>query len=378
MKTLTFDKRSILVVGLVAVLVGLLITPAVLAAPPAGIDPNYPIQLSAVPDQAVVRNGELGAGEEVWYAATVTDAAGQYTDVDQVPLDLTLVITPIDGNTIRQFRMEIFPNSYAEHWSHGHIFVEGADTGEGEFHSVPFGMGSLVDSEGNPRLDTLTWNGRVNDKETVLVRIANANESAVDYALYTDDIVDAEVGQNVYTFAREPEQVEGAKSALLRRSETVDLYLNTQELIPGNVYTVWWVIFNNPDGCSAPCGEDDVFILDDEGNVLGPNEEGREAAAISVLWATGVEVGNDGVGNFQATLEEGSLPGQILFGGGLMDGKAQEAEIHNVVRDHGPADPVILDAQAYTFGGGCNNAPPGTGAPGSYTCADVQFAVHLP
>jgi hypothetical protein len=163
MKTLTFDKRSILVVGLVAVLVGLLITPAVLAAPPAGIDPNYPIQLSD--------------------AATVTDAAGQYTDVDQVPLDLTLVITPIDGNTIRQFRMEIFPNSYAEHWSHGHIFVEGADTGEGEFHSVPFGMGSLVDSEGNPRLDTLTWNGRVNDKETVLVRIANANESAVDYAL---------------------------------------------------------------------------------------------------------------------------------------------------------------------------------------------------
>jgi hypothetical protein len=24
-------------------------------------------------------------------------------------------------------------------------------------------------------------------------------------------------------------------------------------------YTIWWIIFNNPKGCSDPCGEDDVF-----------------------------------------------------------------------------------------------------------------------
>jgi hypothetical protein len=212
MKTLSIDKRSVLGIGLVTVLVGVLLAPTVLAAPPAGSDPNNPFALGVAPDETVVRTGELEAGEEVWYAITVTDAAGLYTDavdgdnrVDKPPLDLTLAVTPVDGNTIQKIRMELFPASYADHWSHGHIFVEGADTDDEEFHSFPFGMGTMVDravenftlgnADGDPRLGTLVWSGNVSDKETVLVRVANENGSAVDYALYTDNIVDNELGE---------------------------------------------------------------------------------------------------------------------------------------------------------------------------------------
>jgi hypothetical protein len=216
MKTLSIDKRSVLGIGLVTVLVGVLLAPTVLAAPPAGADPNNPFALRVAPDETVVRTGELEAGEEVWYAITVTDAAGLYTDgvdgdnrVDKPPLELTLAATPVDGNTVQKIRMELFPASYANHWSHGHIFVEGADTDHEEFHSFPFGMGTIVDradesfalgnADGDPRLGTLVWAGNVNDKETVLVRVANENGSAVDYALYTDNIVDNELGETQTT-----------------------------------------------------------------------------------------------------------------------------------------------------------------------------------
>jgi len=218
MKILAIDKRSILGIGLVAVLLGVLLAPTVLAAPPAGSDPNNPFTLAVAPDETVVRSGELGAGEEVWYAITVTDAAGLYAsdgadvdddDISQPPLDLTLQVLPVDGNTIQNIRMEVFPASYADHWSHGHMFVEGADTDDDEFHAFPFGMGTMVDradedfalgnADGDPRLGTLIWGGRVNDKDTVLVRVANENGSDVDYRLYTDNIIDNELGETQTT-----------------------------------------------------------------------------------------------------------------------------------------------------------------------------------
>jgi hypothetical protein len=49
---------------------------------------------------------------------------------------------------------------------------------------------------------------------------------------------------------------------------------------------------------------------------------------------------------------------------------AKRAEIHLVVRSHGPAsaDPAVLQQQLTTFNGGC---PPNT-------CMNVQAAPHLP
>jgi hypothetical protein len=70
----------------------------------------------------------------------------------------------------------------------------------------------------------------------------------------------------------------------------------------------------------------------------------------------------------------------MLFDGeqafGLMD--ARKAEIHFVIRSHGPLIPGIIHEQISTFNAGCGGFPPELGTPGPNTCEDLQFAVHLP
>ncbi len=61
---------------------------------------------------------------------------------------------------------------------------------------------------------------------------------------------------------------------------------------------------------------------------------------------------------------------EALFGGGLQ--KPMSAEIHFVVRTHGPAIPGKVDSMLYTVNGGCEGAFPNP------PCSDVQFAVFKP
>jgi hypothetical protein len=134
--------------------------------------------------------------------------------------------------------------------------------------------------------------------------------------------------------------VNGSSAKLTRGESVIWMRVNTTQL-PAGAYTNWWVIFNNPAACSGGCGPDDFA---------------NEAVKGSVLFATGGIVGPDGVGHFEAHLEEGVLPvgdGKVFFGPGLLD--AQHAEIHYVVRYHGPVstNPVILQKQIGTSFGGC-------------------------
>jgi hypothetical protein len=132
-------------------------------------------------------------------------------------------------------------------------------------------------------------------------------------------------------------------------------------------YTVWWIVFNNPANCSdGACGEDDIFIFDEDGNIIGPNVPGREAAEISVLWAAGNVVGVAGNAGFAGHLQEGKIKGDINFGPGLTN--VDGAEIHLVVRTHGPAIPGRVKEQISTFLGGCD----------VNVCDDVQFALPAP
>ena len=65
---------------------------------------------------------------------------------------------------------------------------------------------------------------------------------------------------------------------------------------------------------------------------------------------------------------------------GLMD--AYKAEIHFVVRDHGPYISGMKREMTSTFNGGCElgelPADPRLGKVGPITCVDVHFAVHKP
>jgi len=145
-------------------------------------------------------------------------------------------------------------------------------------------------------------------------------------------------------------------SQLVRTPNGVSMNLQTTELDAGAAYTVWWIIFNNPEYCqSTPCGPGDLL----------PNG-GDPMVDSSVVWATGHVIGGTGAATFAAHLQVDKPKGQVLFGNGLQN--AQGAEIHLVVRSHGQPIPGQVDEQISTFEGGCD----------VNVCEDQQFTIHLP
>jgi len=145
--------------------------------------------------------------------------------------------------------------------------------------------------------------------------------------------------------------VDDASSKLVRTKKTITMTIHTNSLLPGGAYTNWWVLFNRPSACAAnPCSLGDL---------------GTPAVGASVVFATGHVVGGNGVGNFAAYITEGDTSG-ALFGPGLLD--ARGAEVHWIVRSHGPAIPALIHEQISTVGGACS----------INFCDDEQFSIHLP
>jgi hypothetical protein len=179
----------------------------------------------------------------------------------------------------------------------------------------------------------------------------------------------------VHRFA-DMSEVAGGFAHLTRFENGVTMAVSTNDLVEGDVYTVWWVIFNAPENCSdGVCNVDDVLIVqdgivprDEDGNRL-MNMEGIAAANVSIQHAAG-GYAEDGTLHTSASLGIGDVPG-IIIGPGLLD--AQNAEIHLVIRTHGPAtgDSGIFADQISTFGGGCEPMD-------ALPCDDVQFAVFTP
>ncbi|MGH2946259.1 MAG: hypothetical protein ACRDPC_08380 [Solirubrobacteraceae bacterium] len=97
-------------------------------------------------------------------------------------------------------------------------------------------------------------------------------------------------------------------------------------------------------GSPFRCAEADLFNPD---------------VAASVQHAGGHVVGADGRYTVGSYPSEGSTAG-CAFGdflcAGLID--AREADVHLVVRTHGPALPAFLPRQFKTFAGACANEPP--------------------
>jgi len=158
---------------------------------------------------------------------------------------------------------------------------------------------------------------------------------------------------NVYRFA-DGSQVAGASSIVATSETGARMTLQTSDLTAGDAYTVWWIIFNEPENCShgepgseARCGPGDL-----------PPYGGDDSAVTSIVYAAGHIVGGSGVATFSGHLSAGDTDG-ALFGPGLIN--PTTAEIHLVVRDHGPAqDP---NQQIHTFGA-CN------------PCTNLQVSPH--
>ena len=176
----------------------------------------------------------------------------------------------------------------------------------------------------------------------------------------------------VYWFPGTPlegQQIDGASATVLIREDGASATFKTSGVAPGSTVTLWWVVFNNPELCTqgtAPyrCGVPDLIAMG-----------GDEAIGGTMVYGGGVVVGEDGTVDFRVYLPANDDSKVALGGAGLVN--TEGAEIHLVLRDHGPLIAELASEQLGTFGGGCNNMPEGTGTPGPYACADIQFAVPV-
>lgn len=176
----------------------------------------------------------------------------------------------------------------------------------------------------------------------------------------------------VYTFAN---MEEVGASNLVRSSDQLGVKIHTTGLIHHQAITLWWVIFNNPEECSeGACGEPDLF---------------NPAVEPSCIYADGDIVGGNGHSRFHDRLKVGDrrdscidffvdadpeLEGEDY---GLLN--PEGAEVHFVIRSHGPLIPGMVPEMRSTFAGGCEyNLDPGVTPENPGECSDLQFAIHFP
>ena len=156
---------------------------------------------------------------------------------------------------------------------------------------------------------------------------------------------------------------------------------NSEGSAEGLAVTLWLIIFNNPGACAtSPCSESDL---------------GNPAVMPDAVYGAGNIVDDSEEASFGFHLKAGDNSGSIadLFGLPTDDGEPwglidpRGAEVHYVLRLHGPMIPLEMPAQIKTYGGGCVDfAPYGYLPPANESelklgwgeCQDVQAALNLP
>ena len=161
-------------------------------------------------------------------------------------------------------------------------------------------------------------------------------------------------------------------STLVRKNDEISINFETHGLTPGYAYTLWWVVWNKPENCtvSGACTGGDLAL--------------SEEVEVELLYAAGSVADNSGKVNYTAKLREHevseSINTSIGFSefGGLQN--ASTAEIHMVLRSHGPAIPGMEDVQITEFKGGCTTAFPGFSEIPDETgeCGNIQASIHIP
>lgn len=158
-------------------------------------------------------------------------------------------------------------------------------------------------------------------------------------------------------------------SLIVRNPGGVTASLSAYSGVPsGEAVTMWFIVFNNPEGCISFTEEEpDVTFCGEEDALFNPIP-----ANVAVLYGTGHIVGSGGQVHLSGSLQEGNNTGAETFGGfypsdNLED--AEVAEIHLIVRGHGPANHSgkVRD-QIRTGQFECG--PP--------VCEDFLFSVHTP
>ncbi len=141
-------------------------------------------------------------------------------------------------------------------------------------------------------------------------------------------------------------EIQGTSSTIHRNKKGITVNFKTDGLIPGNAYTLWFVVF---------------------GDAPGPPSSTNAAGHI---------VGGSGKGNFSGHISVGDI-----FDNMKVFNNPLTAEVHMALRTHGPAQPGMIPEQIQTINGGCTSGYPS--GPFLYPdsdvvgyCANIQVAMH--
>lgn len=166
--------------------------------------------------------------------------------------------------------------------------------------------------------------------------------------------------------------VQGAAAEIVRHDDRVEFTLTTTEL-QRHAYTVWLIVYNFPQACTDPDTENGRDFRCGQGDML------NLAAGFSIMYGAGheVAVSQDRFDTFTGSRDRLD-PDGVLVGPGLVDPRG--AEIHLIVRDHGPCPESGCGNRTTTADGGCSNPHfggilwPIFGDPGDgdYECKEVQ------
>ena len=181
-----------------------------------------------------------------------------------------------------------------------------------------------------------------------------------------------------------PVQVEGADARLVRTDAGVSYNLRTTGLEKGHATSIWWVIFNNPDECVGPCGVPDLFnpaveasVQSGGGNMVGGSGNSAYADHLRIGETTNPHpfIHEDSEGRDEYAPMDPPIPPPVANHGLL---NPRGAEIHLVLRTHGPAIPGMNHVMFNSYEVGCSPATSFGAGEGTNDCADVQFTIFLP
>lgn len=160
--------------------------PAERALSPAELYPSvYPNRPLVLHDGANV--GRLAPGGEHWYAFIRQDFDKQRFE----HMALTMFATPTDGNRSHHINFQIYPASQL------HIWLRGTPKA-----MVPMGQGQWVERDKDPVTGERLWSGDVVDGDTYYVRVFNHSDQVIDYYLITNDVINTELGERVFSANR--------------------------------------------------------------------------------------------------------------------------------------------------------------------------------
>jgi hypothetical protein len=135
-------------------------------------------------------------------------------------------------------------------------------------------------------------------------------------------------------------------TTLTRSSQGLWADIEVDGLTDGYAYSVWWAVFDNPQGCDAPCDATDL--------------RGTRQAQGSLVNGGGF-VADGSTASHQSHLARHDVEGKSVEAGDPSGiDNTYGAEVHLVIRSHGLAetDPEDLAVQTGTFGTFCNLPDP--------------------